>query len=72
VPSQTKDTNVKERAPDLSRTGDGHILADDDGLAREPLRTVRPLERPHLLVDGDSPPSTHAGGAPHPACAGAA
>jgi acetyl-CoA carboxylase carboxyltransferase component len=45
---------VKERAPDLSRIGDAHIPADDDRLARDPLRGLRPLERLQLLGDEGS------------------
>jgi acetyl-CoA carboxylase carboxyltransferase component len=45
---------VKEHAPDLSRIRDAHIAPDDDRLARDPLRALRPLERLRLLGDEGS------------------
>src|SRR3954470_15210554 len=45
---------VKERAHDLSRVGDARISPDDERIARDPLRTLRPRERLRLLADEGS------------------
>jgi len=44
---------VKDRSPDLSRIADAHVVPDG-GLARDPLRALRPLERLRLLGDEGS------------------
>ena len=45
---------MKERPHDLSRTADAHVAPDDDCIARDPLRALRPLERLRLLADEGS------------------
>jgi acetyl-CoA carboxylase carboxyltransferase component len=49
-----KDSTVKERSLDLSRIADAHLAPDGGGLANDPLRALRPLERLRLLSDEGS------------------
>jgi len=42
---------VHQRALNLSRVGDGHILPEQERLARDPMRALRAFERLRLLGD---------------------